>query len=329
MNRLSARTRRGAIAILAALLLVVSAPLPAWADSNDDVLAVYDTLAGEMDAFGRVYSDQSTSEEAVIAAAQKFQKAAAAAQTDYQRIADDTDNGDAAKYAGEFATESGDIAAASGHIADAFTGRDSTALGSAESDLNAALTAYQHTADDYAAFLKTTGDPSYVAWLIVLIVAVVYFAVTLLFAALTRRQSGLLPATVDKKGRLQQSSLKRLRWMVVLWAAVFVAGAAIPFFQVVFAQPDASGNYTYRIAWYPLAGGAILSVVGVVRYLRAAATVRREGSAAAITTATAVPPVAEPAPAHQESSAESALPEHQDNRAQPTAEHPEDTEPPR
>ncbi len=299
-------TRRGTNAITAvvvALLMVIGIPTAAWADSNDDLTAVDSTLSTAVDAFISVYSDQTTSNEEVLAAAQTFTSDAQTAQTDFQSIADATD-GDVARFAGRFADESGKMADASTAIADAFTSQDSTALTQAETDLGAAFDAYDATADEYNTYLKTAGDPSYIGWLIVLIVAVVLLILALLFALLTRKQTGLLPATENKKGKVQQASLKRLRWMVVLWAAVFVIGAAVPFFQVVFAQPDASGNYTYRVFWYPLAAGALLTIFSVVQYFRAAARVRREGSAepfdpnAPLQPAPAQPAAEQPVPAY-------------------------------
>lgn len=70
---------------------------------------------------------------------------------------------------------------------------------------------------------------------------------------------------------------------------MFVVGAAIPFVQVAFAQPDASGNYTYRVFWYPLAAGVILTIVGVVQYFVAASQVRKNGSAEPIGAPVATP----------------------------------------
>jgi len=309
------RVRRNIIALVAVLLIAVGAPTAAWADSIDDLVEVDTALTAALDAFATVYSDQSAPIEDVVTAAQTFETAAQSAQADFQSVAAGADNGDIAGFADRFAGETGDMSAAAAGITAAFAAEDSAALTQAEGDLNTALDAYDATAQEYNAYLKTAGDPSYVGWLIVLIVAVVFLILTLLFAILTRKQTGLLPPKTDKKGNVQQASLKRLRWMVVLWAGVFVVGAAIPFFQVAFAEPDAGGNYTYRVFWYPLAAGAILSIIGVVQYFIAAAKVRREGSAEPHTAPAAEPvapelvapaPVAEPvAPAP---AAESVMP---------------------
>ncbi|MFT3799158.1 hypothetical protein [Microbacterium sp.] len=275
------RTRVTIAAIVAGMLLALGAGTPAWADSNDDLVAVDARLSTAVNSFADVYTDQSTTEDQVVTAAQTLQSEAETAQSDFATIAQDAGDATIAGFANEFATEAGDMATAAGDIVQAFADQDSSALTAAEDALNTALGDYQATADKYNQYAPTVSDPAFVLWLIVLIVAVVFLILALLFALLTRKQEGLLPAKVDKKGNVQQASLKRLRWMVVLWAGLFVVGAAIPFFQVIFAQPDASGAYTYRVFWYPLAAGAVLSVVGVVQYFVAAARVRREGSAAA------------------------------------------------
>lgn len=272
------RTRRSIVVIIAGILLALGSPAVAWADATDDLVAVDENLSAALDDFIAVYSDQSTSTEEVTAAADAFEDASTSAQQDFRDIAD-AEGGDIARFAGQFADEAGDMSTATNAISAAFAAQDPAALTQAENDLQAAFDAYDKTADEYNTYLKTAGDPSYVGWLILLIVAVVFLVLALLFALLTRKQTGLLPAKADKKGNLQQSSLARLRWMVVVWAGLFVVGAAIPFFQVAFAQPDASGNYTYRVFWYPLAAGAILTIVGVVQYFIAAGRVRREGSA--------------------------------------------------
>lgn len=284
-----ARVRgRSLIAAAVGLVLALGATAPAWADSNDDLVAVDSRLGDAVTVFSDVYQDSSASNEDVTAAAETFSKAAGTAQTDFQSVADKSD-GQVAAFAAQFATEAGDMSKAAADIADAFKAQDSAALTAAETALGTAVNAYDKSVGEYNTYLKTVGDPAYIGWLILLIVAVVLLVLALLFALLTRKQTGLTAAKADRKGNLRQSSLKRLRWMVVLWAAVFVVGAAIPFFQVAFAQPDASGNYTYRVFWYPLAAGAILTVVGVVQYFVAASQVRKNGSADPIGAPVATP----------------------------------------
>ncbi|WP_431800723.1 hypothetical protein [Microbacterium sp. bgisy203] len=274
--------RRTMIALFAALLLALGAPLAASADVNDDMVAIDADLGTALDDFTSVYSDQSTSNEEVIAAAQTFETEATNAQDAFTKIASEQ-SGDVAGFAERFASASGDMATAAAGIADAFTAQDDAALATAENDLTAAINAYTSTVDDYNAYLKTAGDPAYGLWLTVLIIAIVFLVLALVFALVTRKQSGYLPPKTDKKGNVHQASLQRMRWMVVVWAGLFVVGAAIPFFQVISAEPDASGEYTYRVFWYPLAAGAILTIVSAVQYFIAAAKVRTEGSAAPVT----------------------------------------------
>lgn len=264
------------------------------ADSKDDLAAIDTALSNAVEDFSNVYTDQSTSAEQVIDAAETFESAAAQAQSDFARVADK--GGDVGSFATKLAGEAGDMATAARGIADAFEAQDSAKLSESEDALTSAFDAYSQTADEYNEYLKTAGDPTYVVWLIVLIVAIVLFVLALLFALLTRKQSGLLPPKTDKKGKVTQQSLARLRWLVVLWAGVFVIGAAIPFLQVVFAKPDASGEYTYRIFWYPLAAGVILTIVTVVQYFIAAAKVRSEGSAEPLVGGGAAPQVPTYAP---------------------------------
>ncbi|GAA5203792.1 hypothetical protein [Microbacterium jejuense] len=284
MAGVATRARVTVAAVVAGVMLAVGASGPAWADSMDDLIAVDTSLSASVDTFATVYSDQTASNEDAAAAAETFQTAAESAQTDFQSIADEATDSELAGYAEDFAGEAGDMAAAAGDIVAAFGTQDPDALSQAETDLSAAMDAYSASADEYNAYLATVPvspltDPAFVGWLIVLVIAVVVLVLALVFALVTRKHQGLLPAKPDKKGAMQQTSLKRLRWMVVLWAGVFVVGAAIPFFQVALAQPDENGEYTYNVFWYPLAAGVVLSIVGLVQYFIAAATVRREGSA--------------------------------------------------
>ena len=279
MTVIAKRARLGLVAVVTGLMLIVGAAAPAWADTADDLIAVDAALGVAVDAFGTVYSDQSTSVGEVAAAADVFTEAANTAQSEFLRIGD---GGDAvAGYATKFAAHSGDMAAASDAISSALVAQDGGALTQGENELNAAMEAYSATVDEFNGYLKTAGDPTYLGWLIVLIVAAVLFVLALIFALLTRRQEGLLQPKADKKGNITQSSLKKMRWMVVLWAGLFVVGAAITFFQVAFAEPDANGEYSFRIFWYPLAAGAVLTVVSVVQYFIAASKVRAQGSAVA------------------------------------------------
>ncbi|MFD4959299.1 hypothetical protein [Microbacterium sp. NPDC058389] len=284
MAGIATRARVTVAAVVAGVMLAIGASGAAWADPMDDLITVDGSLSAAVDAFATVYSDQTASNEDAAAAAETFQTAAESAQTDFQSIADEATDAELAGYAEDFAGEAGDMAAAAGDIAGALGAEDVDALSQAETDLSAAMDAYSASADAYNAYLATVpvsplADPAFVGWLIVLAVAVVFLILALVFALVTRKHQGLLPAKPDKKGAMQQTSLQRLRWMVVLWAGVFVVGAAIPFFQVAFAQPDANGEYTYNVFWYPLAAGVVLSIVGLVQYFVAAATVRREGSA--------------------------------------------------
>lgn len=270
--------------IIASMLLIFGIGAPAMADAIDDVSAVDQQFQADAMAFTVVYSDQSASAEDAATAASDFQQAAASAQHGFEQVAGGTDEEEIVAYAEEFARDAGDMSDASGEIADAFAAQDAEALAGAEESLWAAMDAYNATVDDYNEYLtalpvSALDDPAFTAWLNVLIIAVAFFLLSLVVAIVTRKQTGFLPPKTDKRGKVQQVSLRTLRLTVVGSAALFVVGAAIPFFQIIFAQPDANGEYTYRIFWYPLAVGAVLTVVGVVRYFLVAAKVRREGSA--------------------------------------------------
>lgn len=298
MAGVGTRARVAVAAVVAGVMLATGASGAAWADSTDELIAVDTSLSASVDAFATAYSDQTASNEDVASAAETFQTAAESARTGFQSIADEATDSELAGYAEDFASAADDMATAAGDIVSASGAPDSDALSRAETDLSAALDAYSASADEYNAYLATAPlspltDPVFVGWLIVLVVAVAFLLAALVFALVTRKHQGLLPAKPDKKGVMQQMSLTRLRWMVVLWAGVFVVGAAIPFFQLVFAQPNAKGEYSYSVFWYPLAAGAALSIVSLVQYFIAAATVRREGSAPLHDPTVPFPPAAE------------------------------------
>lgn len=274
MTAIATRARLTVVAVIAGLMMIIGAAAPAMADTNDDIIAVHDELAAAGDTF---FADQSTEFEGAIAAVEAFKTAAETAQGKYDSIAKSSSDTGAAAFAKEFAGETGEMASAADALIAAFKAQDQGAAQKSQNDLNAAFESYDKSADKYNEYLKTAGSPDYIVWLIVLIIAIVFLVLALVFALLTRKQEGLLDPKVDKKGKVTQGSLKKLRWMVVLWAAVFVVGAAIPFVQILFAKP----GDTYRIFFYPLILGVILSIVGVIQYFVAASKVKKQGSAAA------------------------------------------------
>lgn len=282
MTAIATRARLTVVAVIAGLMMIIGAAAPAMADTTDDLTKVDAALSTAAEEFGAVYSDQSAPLEDIATASKKFQAAAETAKSEFTKVAQKADSGSAA-FAKEFAGEAGDMAAAAGALADAISAQDQSAAQQADTDLGAAVDAYSATVDKYNEYLKNqpTSNPTLMVWLILLIVAIVILVLALVFALLTRKQQGLLEPKVDKKGKVSQSSLKKMRWMVVLWAAVFVVGAAIPFFQVLFAKPDANGEFRYTVFWYPLAAGVILTVVSVIQYFVAASKVKKQGSAAA------------------------------------------------
>lgn len=281
MTTLATRARLTVVAAIAAVMMVVGAAAPALADTTDDLMKVDSTLSSAVNAFSAVYSDQSAALDSVVAAAKTFKTAAETAQSDFSSAAKGASDSTIAGFAKDLSGEAGDMASAADALATAFTNQDQSAAQKGESDMNAALDSYGKTVDKYNEYLKTAGDPTYIVWLIILIVAVVFLVLALVLALVTRKQQGLLEPKADKKGNVSQSSLKKMRWAIVAWAALFVVGAAIPFFQVLNAQPDSSGQYRYNIFWYPLAAGAILTVVSSIQYFIAASKVKKQGSALA------------------------------------------------
>lgn len=279
MTALATRARLTVVAVIAGLMMTVGAAAPP--DTTDLLIQIDERLTSAVDEFGSVYSDQAAELGDIVSAAQTFKTAAETAKNDFSNAAKSTGDGTLAGFANDLAGTAGDMASAADTLATAFTAQDQAAAQQGENDLNAAFDAYGKTVDKYNEYLKTAGDPSFTGWLIVLIIAIVLLVLALIFALVTRKQEGLLAPKTDKKGNVSQASLKKMRWMVVLWAAVFAVGAAIPFFQVITAQPDASGQYTYTVFWYPLVIGAVLSVVSVIQYFIAASKVKKQGSAVA------------------------------------------------
>lgn len=303
-SRLRTQTERVVIASIAMVTLAFGAVVPAAADAIDDAITVDQQLRSAATTFADVYSDPSASEYDAAAAAADFQRAAVSAQFDFEQIAARTEYAALAAQVDELADITGDMGGAGSDIADALNAQDAEALAEAESDLSTAMDAYDAASASYNDLLAALpvsplDDPTFTAWLTVLIIAIAFLLLAVAFAVLTRKQEGLLPPKTDRKGNVSQLSLARLRMMVVVWAGLFVVGAAIPFLQVAFAQPDADGVITYRVFWYPLAVGAVLTVIGVVQYFRGAAKVRSEGSAAPYSPDTLTPagtPTTEPAP---------------------------------
>lgn len=280
MTALATRARLTAAAVIACLMMIAGAAAPAWADSTDDLTKIDQALTAAVEDFMTVYIGASSRLEEVAEAAQTFSASAKSAQSDFSAAAESSSDVTTAKYAKDFAVEAGNMASAVSMLATGFASRDESAVQQGESDLHAALDRYGALAHEYNGSLQTIGGPAFIGWLIVLIVAVVLMVVALIFALVTRQQ-GLLRPKTDKKGNVTQSSLKKMRWIVVGWAAVFVVGAAIPFFQVMFTKPDSTGQYTYRVFWYPLGAGVVLTIISIVQYFVSASRVRRHGSAVA------------------------------------------------
>lgn len=274
------RARVAVRAAILGVLLATGAGGAASASETPDVVDVDATLGEAVDAFMTAYSDESVSVADVGAAARTFQSAAQSAAKSYRDIAARTPDRRRADYSSQLANHTTAWANAAGDMHHAIAVGDEPAMRAAESDFQAAAERYSGTANDYNKYVETSrsvpsSDATFAFWLSLLVIGAAYLTFTVLFAVLARKKHGALPPKTLKNGRVRQTTLKRLRYAMVLWGAVFFVGALIPFVQVLIASRRTAGDYHYVFFWYPLVLGVIFSVITIVRYLRGSAQVRR------------------------------------------------------
>ncbi len=289
--------RIGAITAAVAILIGLGGASPALADTRDDVVTADSSLEDAVNAYLKVVNDSTTSSDDVDAAGQTFIAAATTAQGEFSSVAATDSDATIKGYASDFATDAGKLIADVQAVSKALASQDETAFDQASTDFNSTIDAYQSTGDAYNQYLEdnpiASGDPMYAFWLVLLIVAAVVFVAVALLVIATRGRNGALPAKTQRNGAVRQTTLLGLRRGLLVYAGLFLVGAAVPFIQYWWMEHH--GGDHYYIFWYALGAGGVLTVVFLIRYFLAMAKVRREGSAPlvgaeAAAASTATPP---------------------------------------
>lgn len=276
------RTLGLASAAALAVLIGLGAAAPAFADTRDDLIAADESLTDYVNSFLDVVNDSSTSVEDVADAAQTFISDAQDSEAQFTQVADKESDATVKGYAQDFASDTDDMITGAGEMSDAITAGDEDQYTDAVDDFNDAIDAYKSSADAYNQYIEdnplASGDPLYALWLVLLIVAVALLIATILFAVLLRNHHGALPPKPSRNGVVRQTTLRGLRRNLVIYAAIFVVGAAIPFVQYWIQAHNSDGDGTYFIFWYPLLAG-VLVIVFAIQYVITALKVRSNGSA--------------------------------------------------
>lgn len=161
-------------------------------------------------------------------------------------------------------------------ISDALLAGDETAYQDAYANFEKVYSALMVASDAYDQYLQDnpldSGDTTYALWYTLLIISLVCLAAAIIVAVITRKQQG---AIVGKNGR--ETTLKNVRRNVVIGAAVFVVGAAIPAAQYWMLVHSETGTGDYYILYYPLIIGAFLFLFSLVQYLATYTKLHKSG----------------------------------------------------
>jgi len=273
--------RRAVVASAVAVLIGLGGAAPAFASSQDDLSAADSQLGDAVDTLIQVVNDGSSSADDIVAGVDAFVPEAQDVADQFQQVADEASDASIKGFSSDFAAETRSLITAAQDLSTSVTNQDQTAYGQAIDEFNDASDAYSATADDYNQYLEdnpvASGDTVYGIWFALLVIAVVLLAAAIVFAIVAKRHQGALPPKTGKDGKPRQTTLAALRRNMIIWSAVFVVGAAIPFVQYWILVHN--GGDSYYIFWYPLAAGAILLVVSVVQYIIATVKIHANGSA--------------------------------------------------
>jgi len=275
------RIIRSVVAVVLGAGLALGAAAPALADTRDDLTAADGALGTALTAFTDAMNDQDITADQFVAAATAFVDTAKGSVDGFRSVAANDPDATVRGYAKDFADETQQIIDAVNGLATGVQDGDKIGISTAGAAFQAGLDAYLKTADAVNAYIAdnplASGDPLYALWLVLLIVSLAMLVGAILLAVLARHQDGALPAKTLRDGRVRQLTLRSLRRNLVIFTAIFVVGAAIPFVQYWIIAHN--GGDQYVILWYPLAAGAILAVISAVQYVVVLARVRKEGSA--------------------------------------------------
>jgi len=285
--------RLAAVASAVAVLIGLGSAAPAFAASQDDLSAADSQLGDAVDTLIDVVNASSSTADDIVSGVDAFVTDAQDVADQFQQAADSASDASIKGFSNDFAAETRSLITAAQDLSTSVKNQDQTAYGNAIDDFNAAADAYSATADEYNQYLEdnpvASGDTVYGIWFTLLIIAIVLLIASIVFAVVAKRHQGALPPKTGKDGKTKQTTLAGLRRNLIIWSAVFVVGAAIPFVQYWILVHN--GGDSYYIFWYPLAAGAILFVVSVVQYLVATVRIRANGSAPLLADA---PPAAVP-----------------------------------
>jgi hypothetical protein len=266
---------------LTAILSLGIVAQPALAASTSEQIGDQTVaLVNAVDRFVDNFEVAETDAQAT-AATLALQSTMSLVRTNFEAAAESADNNDLKKYATEFATLAERFSVAAGQMNQAFIDADDTAYDVAVAAYNATLEDYNNKISSYNKLIAdnplASGDSTYILWFAVLALSVVCLVVAVVIFAAGRNQFGTIPGSED--GKKKPVSLKMIRRNILIGAAIFLVGAAIPAVQYYIAVHNVQygERFDYYIFWYPLAIGVIMFVFNLFKYFITYAKLKKAG----------------------------------------------------
>ena len=265
---------------IVAVLTLAFAAAPVFASTSDDLSAADRGLANVMET---LVSDMSRAENVsdLDQPITNFRTSAKYVKDEFARITREAKSDGWRQIAGKMAQAVDDMLSATADLQSAITAQDQTAYVAASNKFNTAVNDYEQAAKDANEYAINHpldgGNTGWALWVVMLAVSVVCLVGALVANFLTRNQHGVIK---EKDGKT--FSLKQVRRNILIGAAVFVLGAAIPTAQYYYGMyhADAYGRFTYTIFWYPLVIGVVLFVLSAVQYVMSFFKLKQAGGLA-------------------------------------------------
>ncbi|MDR2374721.1 MAG: hypothetical protein LBD77_11680 [Bifidobacteriaceae bacterium] len=274
MSQLTRRSGAWLAVFAATVAFAVAAPAaPALASTNDDVIDAYDE---GLVAFDEYMNNDFTSlaEDAMMTGATEAQAKVEAAAAELQRLAESVSDSGLGERIAELGAGLSDLGATLTTFSNALLNYDDAGLMDSQDQMDAALARLEAAEIAYDTYMEehpmAAGDTMWFLWTGLLALSVL----CLVFAVVMWLKQG--------RSQFQSPAVKSARRNLLLSAALFAVGAAIPAVQYWTTEPGGE----YWIFWYALVVGAIWFVFSVPRFFGAAKKAKQA----------ALAPAPEPAP---------------------------------
>jgi hypothetical protein len=252
-----------------ALGAVFTPALPAGAAADDDIKGIVTRVhMQEETIFSELTEDPEDN-------AQRFSEFASALHQASEDIGEVSVSAGLQEKVTDVRVQIDMMASSSAALGAALIAGDEDAYINAAQDFQASVSGLQAAGGAYDQYIASNplegADRTYFLWFGLVIVSLVCLVAAIVMVVVTRNQHG----TVERGGK--QVSLKDTRKMVLIGAAVFVVGAAIPAGQYWWQMNNATGNFEYYIFYWPLIFGGLWFLAGLVQYVSVYAKLKKSG----------------------------------------------------